>query len=137
MRLKALAICLVVLSTVVGMRAAQSDRRLIDAAKQGNKASVRALLKEKVPVNATATDGTTALHWATRAGDIETVKLLLRDGADVRVADRYGITPLKLAAENGSAEMMAILLKAGAAILEPTPRYHRPRVAPRRIILSR
>jgi ankyrin repeat protein len=98
------------------MRAAQNDRRLIEAAKQGNKASIRALLKEKVPVNVNnvASDGTTALHWAVRSDDMETAKLLLQAGANVKLADRYGITPLKLAAENGSAAMIEILLKAGA-----------------------
>ena len=108
------AILLILLSTAAGIRAAQNDRRLIDAARQGNKASIRALLKEKAPINATATDGTTALHWVVRADDIETAKLLLQAGADVRLADRYGITPLKLAAENGSAAMIEVLLKAGA-----------------------
>jgi ankyrin repeat protein len=98
------------------MRAAQNDRRLIEAAKQGNKASIRALLKEKVPVNVNnvASDGTTALHWAVRSDDMEAAKLLLQAGANVKLADRYGITPLKLAAENGSAAMIEILLKAGA-----------------------
>ena len=109
-----LATFLVVISVAAAMRAAQNDRRLIDAAKQGNKASIRALLKEKVPVNAVATDGTTALHWAVRSDDMETVKLLLQAGANVRMADRYGITPLRFAAENGNAAMIEVLLKAGA-----------------------
>jgi uncharacterized protein len=105
---------LILLSVAAAIDAAQVDRRLIDATKQGNRATVRALLKEKVPVNATATDGTTALHWAARGDDIESAKLLLQAGSDVRLADRYGITPLRLAAENGSAAMIEILLKAGA-----------------------
>ena len=112
--LRCLAISLVLVSVTAGMRAAQNDRRLIEAVKQGNKASIRALLKEKVPVNTTATDGTTALHWSVRSDDMETTKLLLQAGANVRSADRYGITPLKLAAENGSAPMIEVLLKAGA-----------------------
>ncbi|HET9942396.1 MAG TPA: ankyrin repeat domain-containing protein, partial [Terriglobia bacterium] len=112
--LRCLAISLVLVSVAAGMRAAQNDRRLIEAVKQGNKASIRALLKEKVPVNTTATDGTTALHWSVRSDDMETTKLLLQAGANVGSADRYGITPLKLAAENGSAPMIEVLLKAGA-----------------------
>ena len=109
-----LAFCLVLLSVVAGMRAAETDRRLVEAAKQGNRESVRSLLRAKVPVNTPAADGTTALHWAVRADDIEMTRLLLQAGADVRHADRYGITPLKLAAENGSAAMIGVLLKAGA-----------------------
>jgi ankyrin repeat protein len=96
------------------MRAAQLDRRLIDAAKQGNRAAVRSLLKDKAPVNMTANDGTTALHWAVRSDDLEMARLLVQAGADVRLADRYGIQPLRLAAENGSAGMIEMLLKAGA-----------------------
>ena len=111
---RVLATFFVVLSVAAGMRAAQNDRRLIDAAKQGNKTAIRALLKEKVPVNAIASDGTTALHWAVRSDDMETVKLLLQAGANVRFTDRYGITPLKFAAENGNAAMIEVLLKAGA-----------------------
>jgi ankyrin repeat protein len=113
-RREILAILLVVLSVVSGMRAAETDRRIIEAAKQGNRERVRSLLKEKVPVNASSTDGTTALHWAVRANDMEITRLLLQSGADVRVADRYGITALKLAAENGSAAMIEVLIKAGA-----------------------
>ncbi len=101
-----LAFCLVLLSVVAGMRAAETDRRLVEAARQGNRESVRSLLRAKAPVNTPAADGTTALHWAVRADDIEMTRLLLQAGADVRLADRYGITPLKLAAENGSAAMI-------------------------------
>jgi ankyrin repeat protein len=102
------------LSVAFSIRAAENDRRLIDAVKQNNREAIRTLLKAKVPVNAVAPDGTTALHWAVRANDLETVRLLLPAGADVKLADRYGIPPLKLAAENGSASMIEILLKAGA-----------------------
>jgi len=109
-----LSISLILLSVAAGMSAAQNDWRLIDAAKQGNKAAIRTLLKEKVDVNTAAPDGTTALHWAVRSDDIESAKLLLQAGANVRLTDRYGITPLKLAAENGNAAMIEVLLKAGA-----------------------
>jgi ankyrin repeat protein len=109
-----LAILLVLLAVAAGMRAAENDYRLIEAAKQGNKATIRALLKEKIPINTAATDGTTALHWVVRSDDIETTRLLLQAGANVRLADRYGITALRLAAENGSAAMIEVLVKAGA-----------------------
>jgi ankyrin repeat protein len=104
----------VFLAVTAAVRAAQTDRRLVEAAKEGNNSSIRALLKEKVSVNTTAPDGTTALHWAVRGDDLESAKLLLQAGANVRLTDRYGIAPLKLAAENGSAPMIELLLKAGA-----------------------
>jgi ankyrin repeat protein len=111
---KLLGISLVVLSVVTAMRAAEPDRRLVEAARKNDKAAVRSLLKDKAPINTPATDGTTALHWIVRSDDMETAQLLLRSGADVKLADRYGITALKLAAENGNAPMIELLVKAGA-----------------------
>ena len=67
---------------------------LIDAVKAGNRAAVRALLKQRADVNAAEADGMTALHWAVRGDDLDTVQLLIRAGANVKAANRYGITPL-------------------------------------------
>jgi ankyrin repeat protein len=108
-----LAIGCVSLSVVVAIGAAEPDRRLVEAARKGNNAAIRSLLKEKAAINTPATDGTTALHWVVRADDLDMAQLLLRTGADAKLADRYGITPLKLAAENGNATMIDVLVKAG------------------------
>ena len=86
----------VLLSTVAF--GAESDARLSDATRKGDRAAVRSLLQEKVDVNAPGKDGTTALHWAVRANDLETVELLIRAGATVKAPDRYGVIPLYLAA---------------------------------------
>jgi len=112
---------LAVLFLAAALHAADTDRRLIDAAKKGNRESVRALLKENAPVNARDADGTTALHWAARADDMETAQLLMRAGADVKAADRYGITPLGLAAEVGDAALIEALVKAGADVNAARP----------------
>lgn len=109
MRTTLLALCVVVV-----LHAADTDRRLIEAVKNGNRSGVRGLLKQRAPVNASDADGTTALHWAVRASDEEVIQLLIRAGANVKSADRYGFTPLALAAENGNAAVIEILLKAGA-----------------------
>ena len=109
-----LGISLVGLSVVAAVRAAEPDRRLVEAARKSDTSAVRSLLKQKAAINTPATDGTTALHWVVRVDDMETAQLLLKAGADVKVADRYGITALKLAAENGNAAMIELLLKAGA-----------------------
>ena len=93
---------------------ADASTPLIDAVKQGNPATVRARLQQKVDVNAAEADGTTALHWAVRADDQELMRLLLRAGADARRANRYGVTPLQLAAVNGSVTAATALLEAGA-----------------------
>ena len=98
----------------VGVRAAGSDARLIDAVKAGNRAAAAAIVKQPGVVNSPEQDGTTALHWAVRGDDAEMVKLLLAAGADVKAANRYGVRPLGLAAVNGNAALVKLLLAAGA-----------------------
>jgi ankyrin len=104
-----LVMCAVALSS-----AASSGPPLIDAVKAGDRARVRALLKQPAELKRTDGDGATALHWAVRADDLETVRLLLTAGADVKAATREGITPLALAAINGGVTMTGTLLEAGA-----------------------
>src|SRR5262245_17214921 len=84
-----------------------ADTRLADAAMQGDKATVLALLKPGVDVNAPQGDGTTALHWAAYRGDLEMTQALLKAGANVKAATRIGaMTPLFMAAKNGSAPVI-------------------------------
>ena len=99
---------------LTGAAGVEEATPLVDAAREGNRASVRALLQQKADVNAAEADGTTALHWAVRADDLETVRLLLRAGASARTANRYGVTPLQVAAVNGSVATARALLDAGA-----------------------
>ena len=81
-----------------------NDSRLADAAMKRDTATVRALLAQKVDVNAPGTDGTPALHWVVRVDDLEMARLLINAGADVKFADRYEVTPLYLACSNGNAD---------------------------------
>jgi ankyrin repeat protein len=90
------------------------DLRLIEAVKSNDVGAVRALIAQKVDVNETEADGSTALHWAAQRDNPEIVSLLLAAGADVRAANRYNVTPLFLAATNGSALVIERLLEAGA-----------------------
>jgi ankyrin repeat protein len=99
---------------VCGASASAATLPLVDAVKDGNRAAVQSLLRQKTNVNAAEADGTTALHWAVRADDGELVRVLLRAGANVRAANRYGVTPLQLAAINGSVATARPLLDAGA-----------------------
>ncbi len=94
--------------------AAGSDLRLVAAAKEQNKAVIRALLKEGVDVNSAATDRATALHWAAHWDDVEIVDLLLKARANVNAANDHGVTPLDLASENASTATIEKLLAAGA-----------------------
>ena len=94
--------------------AAENDVRLAEAAMKRDTATVRALVGQKVDVNAAGRDGTPALHWLVRVDDLETARLLIRAGADATRADRYGVTPLYLACANGNADMIRLLLEVGA-----------------------
>ena len=87
---------------------------LVDAAKQGDAATVRALLDQGAGVEAAERDGTTALHWASYRNSLETAGLLLDARADVNAANDLGATPLWVASQNGSAPMVRRLVEAGA-----------------------
>ena len=86
-----------------------------DAAEQGDRETVRALLQQGIDVNAAQGGGTTALHWAARANDVEMAEMLLYAGANVRATTRLGAhTPLLFASKHGNASMIETLLAAGA-----------------------
>ena len=87
---------------------------LSEAAKTGDKETLRSLLQKGANVNATEGDGTTALHWASYRDDLESVELLLKAGAKVNAANDLGATPLWTASQNGSEPVVRRLLAAGA-----------------------
>jgi ankyrin repeat protein len=101
-----------VVSTLV--LAAPVDQRLVAAIRSKNAASVRALLKQRVDVNASQADGSTALHWAAHVDDLAIADLLLRAGAHPNATNDNGFAPLHLACINRSAAMVERLLTAGA-----------------------
>jgi ankyrin len=90
------------------------DLRLLQAAKNRDRAAARELMQKHVPVNAAEGDGATALDWTTHWDDLEIADLLIAAGADVNAATTLGVTPLSLACENGSGAMVEKLLNAGA-----------------------
>src|SRR5207245_8548246 len=79
---------------------------LVDAARNGDAAAIRALLQKKVNVNAADADGSTALHWASYRDDVESADLLISAGANANAATDLGVTPLWTASQNGSAAMV-------------------------------
>ncbi len=114
-RMHRLTGCVVVPLLVVGsLHAAGADEGLVDAVKKGDRVAVRALLAERVDVNAAEVDGTTPLHWAAHGNDVEIAELLIRAGANAEAANRYDVRPLSLACVNGNAAMVEMLLQAGA-----------------------
>ena len=99
---------------VASLAAADSDLRLVEAAKSRDTQSVRALLEQQADVNTPQADGATALHWVAHWDDVQMADLLFRAGINVNAANDYGVTPLSLACTNGSAAMVEKLLGAGA-----------------------
>ena len=110
----AAAVVLSLGATAVLPRAAENDERLVEAVRDRNPAAVRALVDERVDVNAPQADGATPLHWAAHWDDLETAELLIAAGARVDAANDYGVAPLALASTNGSLAMVERLLGAGA-----------------------
>jgi uncharacterized protein len=95
---------------------AASDPRLFDAVQNRDSKAVLALLRRGVDVNATRSDGSTALAWAVVRDDAEIVGALIKAGANVNLADENGETPLTLAAANGNAAIAKLLLAAKANV---------------------
>jgi ankyrin repeat protein len=98
---------------------AADDAPLVAAARARDRAMVRTLLQQGVPVNARQMDGATALHWAAHWDDLEIADALIAAGADVNAANELGATPLQLACINGSAAMTRRLLARGARANDP------------------
>jgi uncharacterized protein len=106
--------CLMTLIVVAGVAAATDDLGLVDAARNQDQSTVRALLNRKADVNAKSSDGSTALLWSAHWNDVATADLLIRAHADPNLANEFGMTPLSRACTNGSAPLVQLLLDAGA-----------------------
>jgi len=110
-RTLALASLLMMLVTAA---AADGDPRLVEAARNRDQPTVRALLNQQIDVNARSDDGATALLWAAHWNDLETAELLIDAGADVNAANELRMTPLSRACTNRNASLVGRLLEAGA-----------------------
>ena len=112
--MRATAILIVLLAGAIAVHANSS---LADAAKAGDVAAVKAMLKGGGDVNAAHGDGMTALHWAASHGDAAMTQTLLSAGANIRATTRLGgITPLHMASQAGHAQVVAALIAAGADV---------------------
>ncbi len=87
---------------------------ILRAAHEGD-AALKALLQNGVNVNATNSDGETALMEAAESRRYtEAVRVLIANGANVNLADEDGETALMRAADEGTVEAVRLLLQAGA-----------------------
>ena len=107
---------LIAVGLAVLLMGAGETRRppIVQAAKSGDKAALRALLQKGADVNAADADGSTALLWASYSDETESAGVLIRAGAKVNAATDLGVTPLWAASQNGSAPMVRMLLASGA-----------------------
>ncbi|MBW8862803.1 MAG: ankyrin repeat domain-containing protein [Acidobacteria bacterium] len=95
---------------LTAMLHAAASAPVADAAMDGNRDAVKALLKQAADVNAAQGDGMTALHWAAMKNDADLVQTLLYAGANAKATTRIGAyTPLLLAAKSGNADVIAPL----------------------------
>ncbi|HSP68955.1 MAG TPA: ankyrin repeat domain-containing protein, partial [Bryobacteraceae bacterium] len=118
----AAAACAVVLVPAIYLTVLNAaNAPVADAAMQGDKTAVQALIKQKADVNIPQADGATAIQWAAYRDDLDLADALIAAGADVKKPNRDGATALRLAAINGSAPMIEKLLKAGADANEASP----------------
>jgi uncharacterized protein len=103
--------------TLTALLHAAASAPVADAAMDGNRDAVKALLKQAADVNAAQGDGMTALHWAAMKNDADLVQTLLFAGASAKATTRIGAyTPLLLAAKNGNADVIEPLARAGADV---------------------
>jgi ankyrin repeat protein len=99
-------------TVIVGAGAA--DPRLMRAVRNEDLEAVRALVKQRIDVNATQGDGSTALHWAARVNHLGIADALIHAGARPNAVNDLGVAPLHLACINRSDAMVERLLAAAA-----------------------
>ncbi len=106
----AIAVWLLTAATLVQA----TGRQLVDAARDGDLATLERLLAAEVDPDSAHPDGSGALHWAVYRGDVVAARALIAAGAGVGLATRTGMTALAMAAERGDAVLVDLLLAAGA-----------------------
>ena len=87
---------------------------LHQAARRGELAKVKQLLKGKTKADESGEFGDTPIMWAAYEGNASVVAYLIAAGANVKAADTNKTTPLHNAAANGHCEIITALLSKGA-----------------------
>ena len=98
----------------------QNEKQMIKAAKKGDVAAVKQLLKIDPSLSgARDKDGCTPLHCASWKGHAEVAKVLLDAGADINAKsqnDHYGDTALHAAAHGNQKDVVKVLIERGASL---------------------
>jgi hypothetical protein len=85
------------------------DEELLDAAREGDAARVKELLRKGANANARDKSGWTPLHWAASYGRVDVARLLLEHGADPGIRDKDGRTPLDIARATRHKEVVRVI----------------------------
>ncbi|HEY7790518.1 MAG TPA: ankyrin repeat domain-containing protein [Vicinamibacterales bacterium] len=110
-----LSMALMAVACCAALAVADVPTSIVEAAQQGDRATVESLLGQGANVNATDGDGATALHYAAWRGDAALAETLLAHGANVHATTTLGgYTALDLAAQVGSGPIVALLIRHGA-----------------------
>lgn len=111
---RASIIVLILSLIVILLRWTDLNSDLLDAARQGNTATVESLLRQGADVNATDDHGVTALMYAVVNGHTSTVRALIDAGADVNKALNSGKSTLISAAAEDHSGVVDLIVQAGA-----------------------
>ena len=112
---------LVSLSCFSTIQANAQGNDLIKAAYEGDLPRINTLLAAKSDVNASNSNGATAIMAASQSGHLNVVQLLLSKGANVNSRMNNGVTALIIASQNGHLKVVQALLVAGASGLLDWP----------------
>lgn len=91
-------------------------KTLISAAKKGDLAAARRLIRDHQHLNRRDAGGLTALMWAARNGHHKVVTVLLEKGADPNARDRLGQTALHHAVAGKHRRVIRALVQGGAKV---------------------
>jgi ankyrin repeat protein len=92
------------------------EEMLRSASFSGYLSIVRELISQGVNINASESNGWTALMYAAAKGNLDIFQVLLAAGADVNLKERSGETALSKAVYWGHLEIVNLLLSAGAEV---------------------
>jgi ankyrin repeat protein len=112
-----------------GRGQAAGDNPVVEAARRGDVATVRALIAKRASVNEPSRDGSTALLWAAYHADLPMVQALIAAGATTNTANKYGVSPLLQASRTGATPVVQALLRAGADAKQAHPEGETPLMA--------
>ncbi len=94
-----------------GLGQAAGDNPVVEAARRGDIAAVRALIAKRANVNEPSRDGSTALLWAAYHADLPMAQALIAAGATTNAANKYGVTPLLQASRTGATPVVQALFE--------------------------